>query len=1313
MGFPRSFFRTSLRLVWWTLAAVIIAVAVLLVSLRLALPLAGRYHDEVAQLAGRLLDHPVSLTGLGASWHGFGPSIELQGVTIFDDKRRPLLQCAAARIDIGLLASLRRGQIELDQLTVRGAHVTVLRREDGSLALLGLNELDATPPDPAAAEMLKQWVARQPRLVVEDSVLEWRDLAPGGRAFRFHGARMEIRNRDGRHRVDADLALPESLGRRLAITAELSGDLFTPAGWSGDIYLRGERLALGAVGAQAWSGIDLRAGSADVEVWSDWRAGPQRVAGTVHASDVRVVLRRGREGAQRTDLQNTAAHGAQKESAEVSPATLAELYAQFQWRRAQEGWELDANRVVFRTPNAEEGAPAEWRVVYRAAADGARGVEVGFSRLRIEDAAALAKDAAVLPDMAEARLAALAPHGELRNGYLRYRWDDATAPTWLLRTEFRQLAWSAAEAVPGVANVSGALASDGGRGAITLEAGPGAIDAARWFRAPLPLDHASGRLAWRREGDSWQLGGDDLVVENEDLRGRAAFRFVRVAGMETPRLDFYADFADGNGAHATRYLPATLMHEKAVSWVDRAIVGGRVTRGEARLSGWLNEFPFDRGDGVFDVSFHVTDGVLDYAPGWPPLREIVTDVRFVGRSLDLHANAARAFDSEVTRAEVKVADLAGHPAVVTVNGTARGPTADALRFVAQSPLNKKFGDYLAGMAASGTSRLDLALGLPLAEQPARVRGALYFINSGLNLREVGIDIAAIDGRLGFYEGGLRGRDIRARLFDQPAVIAVRGEGEGRAHVTLFEAEGTADAAAIARRFLPQLASRLEGSAPWRGSLKVMPPQQGGTRLQISSPLKGVAIRLPEPLAKSGRVERPFALDLPLPLKGDRATRVRYGNEFDARLLLASVADAITLRRGEVRLGGGNAVLPDDDRLSVRGRMPRLAVADWLALREGHTAVARAGAMDISALDIALDTDVLRVVGQSFDGAALRARRSGEAWQVEVEGATIAGELRIPDEDDAPLTAEFARLYFSAPSGGAEGGPQPDPRSLPALQIHVADFRYAKLDLGELTLRTLRGARGMRVERVKALSSLHTLDLRGSWEAENGRQQSAFSLSFDSRDVGETLRSLGYADVVKDGKMHTDMNLTWVGSPADFALARAAGSVTISLGEGRLLDVNPGAGRMLGLLSLQALPRRLSLDFSDLFQKGLAFDRIEGNFAVGNGVARTDNLTMDGPAARIVARGKVGLATEDYDQRVAVIPKVSAGLPLAGALAGGVAGGAAALLVERLLKRQIDQIGRVEYQVTGPWTAPVVERIAGVGKETENKGKVQGAREDGE
>src|SRR3569832_488718 len=354
---------------------------------------------------------------------------------------------------------------------------------------------------------------------------------------------------------------------------------------------------------------------------------------------------------------------------ERGSGALAALRAQFQWQRTSEGWEFDAERVGLRIGEREEGPPSEWRVVYRAA-DGAHALEVGYSRVRIEDALALARAAQALSEAEEARRAALAPRGELRDTYLRYQWGGTVAPAWLLRTDFHQLALSAVEAVPGIANVDGTFASDGARGVVSVRAGAGGGGAARGFRAPLPLTDASGRLAWRRQGDSWQIGGDDLVMHYEDIHGRAAFRLVRLAGMGPPHLDLYADFADGNGAHAARYLPVTLKHDKAVSWLDRAIVDGRVTQGEARLYGWLNEFPFDRGDGAFDVNFHVVDGVLDYAPGWPRLRQIATDVRFIGRSLVLRASAAKAFDSDVIGAEVKVADLAGHPAVVVVNGSA-------------------------------------------------------------------------------------------------------------------------------------------------------------------------------------------------------------------------------------------------------------------------------------------------------------------------------------------------------------------------------------------------------------------------------------------------------------------------------------------------------------------------------------------------------------------------------------------------------------------------------------------------------------------
>src|SRR3569623_543775 len=220
------------------------------------------------------------------------------------------------------------------------------------------------------------------------------------------------------------------------------------------------------------------------------------------------------------------------------------------------------------------------------------------------------------------------------------------------------------------------------------------------------------------------------------------------------------------------------------------------------------------------------------------------------------------------------------------------------------------------MSATGQSRLDLSKNLPLAKRPLKIDGTLHIANSSLKLTEPELEITAIDSALEFYEDGLRVSDIHARLCDQPAVVGVRTETAN--HATVFEALGMADAKGVSDKFLPALAPQVSGIAPWRGVLRMAGADKGGALLQISSPLTGVAVMLPEPLGKSVDSERRLNIDLPLPLKGARATRVQYAGLLDARLLVADAAGAVGLRRAEIRFGGGPAVLPQEDVLRVRG-----------------------------------------------------------------------------------------------------------------------------------------------------------------------------------------------------------------------------------------------------------------------------------------------------------------------------------------------------------------------------------------------------------
>jgi uncharacterized protein YhdP len=152
-------------------------------------------------------------------------------------------------------------------------------------------------------------------------------------------------------------------------------------------------------------------------------------------------------------------------------------------------------------------------------------------------------------------------------------------------------------------------------------------------------------------------------------------------------------------------------------------------------------------------------------------------------------------------------------------------------------------------------------------------------------------------------------------------------------------------------------------------------------------------------------------------------------------------------------------------------------------------------------------------------------------------------------------------------------------------------------------------------------------------------------------------------------------------------------VTFRAEKGQFVKLQPGIGKLLGVLSLQSLPRRITLDFNDIFSAGFAFDHINGTATIAQGVARTQDLTMVGPAATVVLTGQADLARETQDLSVRVVPVVGDSVAAAAAVALlNPIVGVGALLAQRLLKDPIGQMLAFQYRITGPWDDPQVERV---------------------
>jgi uncharacterized protein YhdP len=329
-----------------------------------------------------------------------------------------------------------------------------------------------------------------------------------------------------------------------------------------------------------------------------------------------------------------------------------------------------------------------------------------------------------------------------------------------------------------------------------------------------------------------------------------------------------------------------------------------------------------------------------------------------------------------------------------------------------------------------------------------------------------------------------------------------------------------------------------------------------------------------------------------------------------------------------------------------------------------------------------------------------ATHATEAWEADLHAPQLAGHLRVPDRSRLhPVQVRLDRLRLDPlpTSPGAvsdlkiERMPA-DPQQAAALDLQIEQLQLGEQSLGRLQLKAESDPEGLRLTQVRLEHPLFTIKGQGSWTGTRAAQETRLDLAGSCSDLGNTLRTMGFSSALSGADLGFQAALHWPAPPQDIDAGHLAGELAFHLGQGHVLDVNPGVGRLFGLLNLEALQRRLTLDFSDLFGRGYAFDQIDGRFTLRDGSAFAEHLDITGPAANLAIRGRTGFETQDYDQIVTVTPEISTALPVAGAVAGGPLAAAALLLAGQVMGDQVNHLTRLEYRVTGSWKTPEITRI---------------------
>ena len=1228
---------------YYLIGACLLLLALLTGALSRAMPWLEEHPDEVRAWLSERAGHPVQFASVHAHWTRRGPLLLLRNLTVGAPDNPLRLG------DAELLVSQYTGWLpghRLTELRLRGIHVNLQRDNDGTWHVRGLPGQNEGGDPLTTLESLGELQVIGGSLTLDAPSLGLHaDIPRIDVRAQVNGARVRVGMRGWLKGVATPTLATMDFDRH-------DGD--------GRVYVGSRNIDLkGYQGFLQLFGVALAGGHGSGEAWLD--VGARRVTRLVTRNDFSdVLLRSSTPGSTDT------------------PVLLQRVQGLTGYRHSGSDWRLDVPSLAITRAGATQTLDG-------LSITAGKQLSAVVARVDLPMVASIAALSDRVPAGLARWLAEAQPQGSLRDVRLTGSAQQPRVSALADRLGFRAVGHA-----PGVSGVSGRIVGDGDGGALAFD--PASRFTFNWpsgFGVPHTYQ-PSGNVVWYRDGDGFGFGTDALRLSSPDVAVDARGGLFWQGDGTRPVIAIAADITSQTPVVASHgYWVNYLMPKETVAWLNMALVGGHIERAHAVVSGDLDDWPFRNHGGLFEVDADIRDAVLKFQPDWPELHGKLTQVQFIGAGMHIETDGTIA-GVNVAHAVADIPDF--DKAELTVKADGNGDAKQMLQLLRQSPLEKDLGAVFAQLDVGGPARTNFTLSLPFHDDlPYKLDGTATLDGARLAHREYGLRFDNVRGSAKYDRSGFVAEGLDVIHEGQPGTLGLRAGGGVRDHRNVFEGalDGTFGARELLARApdLKWMQPHVDGRSRWTVAVDV--PQgtsaAGVNRIELRSDLVGTKLDLPAPFAKAAGATLPSVITLPLPL-GQGEIGVKLGRMVNMR------ARSVNNRTGiALALGDGNAEAPPESGLVVTGHAPTLDAPAWLAMTGGDDTSFTLKHMDIT-------TDRLLLGPATFPASRLRMTPSGNGYLMQVQGDALQGQLAIPNASNATISGRFDRVHWTSAPAGTTATPAAassvtgdvDPAHIPPLALDINDLRIGALAFSSATLRTRPIAGGLQVDRLDLQSRGQHIAATGSWLGGGRSAQTRVQARLDTQDFGALLDGLGMKGQLGDGKGTLLMDLRWLGTPMDASGAALAGSLNIDMRDGQLVKVQPGVGRVLGLLSLTQLPRRLTLDFHDFFDSGFRFNSVTGDIRFDGGGARSNNLAIKGAAADIRIEGTTDMVAQQFDQTIHVYPKTGNVLTAVGALTGGPVGAAIGAVAGAVLRKPFSQMAEKTYRVTGPWSDPKVQ-----------------------
>ena len=1206
-------------LLGYSIAIVVIVVALGVSSLRLLLTTANLYHNEVEELASSLLEQPVKIGSMDAKLTGLVPTLIFNNVEFISENEKKTL-FVFSRIDVGVSfkALIQQQEIIPEQLTIRGMNLHITRTIDGAIKIKGVDLDDisnSVAGDSGTTSFFERWLIQQSEIALEDSTILWKDDQNAGIPWLFKDVNLLLKNSIEHHQLSLTSKLPSALGNKIELEVDFEGDITKPSTWEGKMFVKSNKLNLSPLRKYIKNKkFNIKHGVVDLSLWADLdKQQIKQLSGKINLYDFSYQL----ENKKSTKLNFVSALF---DSYQDINNTWSVSVDSFKYKNNTKNWDESKFSLVFDYDNKK-----------------IENLYVKADYLKLGGLTQIATDNHLVSDKVKERLDHLNIRGDIRNFYIEWVENKPNK----FKADFSNLDVNAWENFPEVKGLSGKLLYAEQSGTVSISSENAVIGLPRIFRKDFKLDKIIADIDFVNTKAGMLFNVNKLRAENDHIRTNSYAKMWIPKNDDSPYLDFQTYVLDGDASKTPHFLPVTIMDKGLVNWLEKGIVSGKVNKGTIVFSGQLKDFPFDNKEGAFYADVNATNVTIDYLVGWPKIENAEIRGSLTGQGMKVNLLTGNVEKNVIYDSKAEIKSFSN--AILKLDLSTKGSIENTVQYLVNSPILRKANKTVETMRFIGSVNSNVKINVPLAKEIKRKKpltynglasiqkGSLYMLNNKL-------DITDSYGDVRFTDKGVFSEKISANIMGEKESLSIKTL---KNHKSIkLSVTGKINPGNILQRFNIPGANKLIGRTSFQGDLTFpLKSKNNKPVLQLKSHLVGVKSDLPDFLFKSKNMKQKTKFEIVLG-KNKTQYELVLGNIGSTIFEAVHSKKGMYIKKGAVSISNEKAVLPNKDVYYIDGLIKGFTPSKWSRIfnRENKTKAR---------------TSFNNPVIFNLDELKINLAK----------GETNKNNLKISN-----------------------------PKNIPPFEGIIKKLKLNDSTLGRIDFRVRPTNSGMHFDEIILSSKNMKLDAFGDWDYSRGKHVTNMDITVNSKNLGGMLTDLGYSGIIDKGKAQMLGKIHWNAAPTQFSLSKLGGNILLNVENGSLNNIDAGAGRLLGLFSLTALPRKLLGDFKDSFEAGFGFDEAKGKVKFESGNAYVDAFEITSSVAKIRVSGRAGLVDRDYENTVEVIPEVGGGIAGITALLVNLPAGIGLWLFDKITGEKFNEASTRIYEVSGSWSDPVVELI---------------------